>query len=406
MIYGSVCSGIEAATLAWHPLGWNPAWFSEIKPFPCKLLKYYYPSVPNLGDMLKIEINETFQKTHIDLLVGGTPCQSFSTAGLRRGLADERGNLALQFCRILAIKRPRWFVWENVPGVFSVEGGAAFRSIIAEFSECGYSFSWRMLDAQFFGVPQRRRRVFVVGYLGNDWRPPAAVLFEPKSLQGNSPQGSDKKQTIAALTATGVGTSGADDNQAQAGHLIVTPLISKSYTDNENRENNLICGTIDASYGRLQGCAGQDAGHGHSTLVRYFEPRVGRNDRGGLDNISAPLKAQNGETGKGDGAPCILWSIMPQNSGKDYKAKICDVSQPLGTQISVSCDQGGDIVQQKAVVRRLTPVECERLQGFPDNYTNIPGANDSSRYEAIGNSMAIDVMRWIGEQIDFYDKVF
>jgi len=331
MVYGSVCSGIECATVAWHPLGWTPAWFSEIEPFPCRLLAHYYPTVPNLGDMLKLHEKEIFQQSNIDVLVGGTPCQSFSTAGLRAGLDSPNGNLALQFCRILTIKRPRWFVWENVPGVFSSKKGEDFRSILCGFSECGYSCAWRVLDAKFFGVPQRRRRVFVVGYLGNDWRPPAAVLFEPEGLRRDIAPGSGKGKAVAALTKTGVGTCGADDNQAQAGHIIV--------------------GTIDAS------------------------------DDGKKQNL-------------------ICWSIMPMNSSKDYKAREVEVSQPITTQQGIS-NNGGDIVQQfpqgfqssqsdlrlvdthatldanngprqhngiinGSIVRRLTPLECERLQGFPE----------------------------------------
>jgi DNA (cytosine-5)-methyltransferase 1 len=144
MIYGSVCSGIEAATVAWHDLGWTPAWFSEIEPFPCKVLKYRYPHVPNLGNMLSLTENKTFNNGKIDLLVGGTPCQSFSVAGLRRGLTDERGNLALEFCRLLIAKQPQWFVWENVPGALSSfsdptqqsdEETSDFAAILAAFRE-------------------------------------------------------------------------------------------------------------------------------------------------------------------------------------------------------------------------------------------------------------------------------
>lgn len=174
MNYGSVCSGIEAATVAWHPLGWRPVWFSEIEAFPSRVLAYHYPDVPNLGDMTKLNNNHIYNESIIDLLVGGTPCQSFSLAGLRGGLADDRGNLALEFCRILRAKRPRWVVWENVPGVlssYSDESGgpplsgegpgngqrctetADFAAILMGFQECGYSVAWRVLDSQYFGFP-------------------------------------------------------------------------------------------------------------------------------------------------------------------------------------------------------------------------------------------------------------
>lgn len=180
MKYGSVCSGIEAATVAWHPMGWKAQWFSEIEPFPCRLLKHHYPDVPNLGDMTKLTQNKVFNESTIDVLVGGTPCQSFSVAGLRGGLADGRGNLALEYCKLLIAKQPRWFVWENVPGVFSsfsneagseiynwdkenaaslngydVTETADFASLLTAFQECGYSCCWRVYDSQYFGVPLR-----------------------------------------------------------------------------------------------------------------------------------------------------------------------------------------------------------------------------------------------------------
>lgn len=153
MIYGSVCSGVEAATVAWNCLGWTPAWFCEFDKFPSAVLKYHYPDIPNLNDMTKIEERKEYHDRTIDLLVGGTPCQSFSIAGLRKGLDDARGNLALKFCEILRDKQPRWFVWENVPGVLSSNNGRDFAAILSGFRECGYGFAYRILDAKYFGVP-------------------------------------------------------------------------------------------------------------------------------------------------------------------------------------------------------------------------------------------------------------
>mgnify|MGYP000700465096 CR=1 FL=1 len=188
MRYGSLCSGIEAATQAWHPLGWEPAFFSEIEKFPSAVLAHHYPNVPNLGDMTKFK---DWPDHAIDLLVGGTPCQSFSVAGLRKGLADPRGNLMLTFGAVAQRFRPRWLVWENVPGVLSSDGGRDFGTFLGMLGELGYGFAYRVLDAQYvrtrghaWAVPQRRRRVFVVGYLG-DWRRAAAVLFDGESLSGN-----------------------------------------------------------------------------------------------------------------------------------------------------------------------------------------------------------------------------
>jgi len=207
--YATVCSGIEAATSAWEPLGWEPVWFSQYDPehnyktqgpdFPSRVLEHHYPHISNLGDMLKLRDKDEYKTSEFDLLVGGTPCQAFSIAGLRTGLGDERSNLALEYIRILGEKRPGWFVWENVPGVLSSNGGSDFACILSgftgrdiapqKFEKAGiiqgdfYSVAWRVLDSQYFGVPQRRRRVFVIGHLGDDWRPPAAVLLERDSLR-------------------------------------------------------------------------------------------------------------------------------------------------------------------------------------------------------------------------------
>jgi DNA (cytosine-5)-methyltransferase 1 len=370
MVYGDVCTGIAAASVAWHPLGWRPAFFSEIEPFPCKLLKHHYPHVPNLGDMTKLLENQTFLNAVIDLLVGGTPCQSFSLAGLRGGLADGRGNLALQYCRLLLAKRPRWFVWENVPGVFSsfsdeTEGfnlsgegrehgqtiteTSDFATLLTAFRECGYSCAWRILDSQFFGVPQRRRRVFVVGYFGDDWRPPAAVLFEPKGVRGNN------------------------------------KTIKKTEQD--------IAGTVNACTSRSRG-AGIDPG----LIVPCWWD-------GGQISQTLDAVLYKGQTmPEKNRFPAVLWSIMPQNSGKDYKAKIANVTQPIVTKQGFG-NQGGDVVQNDLNVRRLTPLECERLQGFPDNYTAIPGAADGPRYKSLGNSMTTHVMHWIGRRIDTVNKL-
>ena len=276
MNYLSVCSGIEAATVAWHDMGWNPVGFSEIEKFPSEVLAHHYPSVPNFGDMSKY--NEWNLNESIGLLVGGTPCQSFSVAGLRKGMEDPRGNLALIYLGIANKFRPKWIVWENVPGVLSSNGGRDFGSFLGALVKLGYGFSYRVLDAQHFGVAQRRRRVFVVGCLG-DWRSAAAVLFEQDSC----------KRGIEALP--------------------------KRFIRGERKN--------------LTGC---------------LSTRIGAYDRQDLDIL-----------------------IYDYNN---------------------------------LTVRNLTPVECERLQGFPDNYTNIEGATKAKRYKTLGNSMAVPVMKWIGQRIN------
>jgi len=196
MNYLSVCSGIEAATCAWHDLGWNPVGFSEIEKFPSEVLKHHYPHVPNFGDMTKFKEWEI--GTNVNVFVGGTPCQSFSVAGLRKGLDDPRGNLMLTYLAIANRFRPKWLVWENVPGVLSSNDGKDFGTFLGGLGELGYGFAYRVLDAQYFGVAQRRRRVFVIGHLG-DWRPAAAVLFERDSLQRNPPPSRQKRERTAAF---------------------------------------------------------------------------------------------------------------------------------------------------------------------------------------------------------------
>ena len=188
--YASVCSGVEAPSLAWHSLGWVPQWFSEIENFPSAVLQHRFPSVPNLGDMTKLSSREQYNDRSIDLLVGGTPCQSFSSAGLRKGLADPRGNLALEYLRIVAEKAPEYFVWENVPGVLSSNKGRDFGTFIGAVAELGYGFAWRVLDAQHVrshshcgAVAQRRRRLFVCGVKGRNGAERAGkILLEPESL--------------------------------------------------------------------------------------------------------------------------------------------------------------------------------------------------------------------------------
>ena len=204
MRYISVCAGIEAASVAWHELGWTPVAFSEIEAFPSAVLAHHYPNVPNWGDMTKFK---EWPNESIDVLVGGTPCQSFSVAGLREGLADPRGNLMLVYLGIAAKYRPEWLVWENVPGVLSSNGGRDFASLLRGMAELGYGFSYRILDAQFFGVAQRRRRVFVVAN-ARSWQRAAAVLFERHSLSGHPAPRRQARKGTAGSVAPGTTAGG------------------------------------------------------------------------------------------------------------------------------------------------------------------------------------------------------
>lgn len=258
--YLSVCSGIEAATVAWHSLGWDPVAFADIDKFPSAVLAHHYPNVPNLGDMTKFN---TWPDYAIDVLVGGTPCQAFSVAGLRKGLADPRGNLTLTFLGIAQRYRPRWVVWENVPGVLS-DRSNAFGHFLAGLAELGYGCAYRVLDAQFFGLAQRRRRVFVVGHLGA-WQPAAAVLFEPESLRGDSaPRREAREGTAPTLAARTRGGGGLGTDAECDGALIAADVAP----------------TLDASFGAKQGQDNQhlNSGGGYSFPAKCLTAKTQRND--------------------------------------------------------------------------------------------------------------------------------
>jgi len=473
MRYLSVCSGIEAASVAWHPLGWQAAAYSEIEAFPRAVLAHHYPAVPCHGDFTTIEAD---QYGPIDLLVGGTPCQDFSVAGLRAGITGDRGNLTLEFLRLAARTKPRWIVWENVPGVLSSDGGRALGAFLGGLGQLGYGFAYRVLDAQYFGLAQRRARVFVVGYLG-DWRRAAAVLFERESLLWHPAPSRETGERIAPTISArtkgggGLGTDfdcdggliapeislclnaggmGRQDSESETliAHALRaegfdasedgtgrgTPLVpvafnitpSNSNTDYNARASEraqaltaggnrpsarggdliafsvkdhgadagplaptLRAGGFDKSHANggvmpaiafgWQNSSKQGASASASvtptldkskTPAIAFESRFVRNGRGAPDTIVPPLKAQSGQSGKGDAAPLVASAMM---------------------------------------VRRLTPRECCRLQGFPDDYLDITyrgrPAADGPKYKALGNSMAVPVMGWIGKRIQIIDAL-
>lgn len=378
MKFGSVCSGIEAASVAWNPIGWEAAFLSEIEPFPCALLKHYYPEVPNHGDMTKFK---EWPDYAIDVLCGGTPCQSFSVAGLRAGLDDPRGNLMLTYLAIAERYRPRWLVWENVPGVLSSNKGRDFGAFLGGLGKLGYGFAYRVLDAQYFGLAQRRKRVFVVAHIG-DWQRPAAVLFERESLSGNIKPSREKGAIVAALTARGVGTCGADDNQAQAGHII---------SFHGSQDPNVS--------GNLSNCLGRNNGLESCIAINEISHTL---TAGGHDAS---------EDGSGRGIPIVAQATAGFKAGQGSKAGSIayneNVFPTLGAANS-GLNQSPTLLH-KSEIRRLTPRECERLQGFPDDYTLIPvrgkPAADAPRYKAIGNSWAVPVVRWIGERISIVDKI-
>jgi DNA (cytosine-5)-methyltransferase 1 len=495
--YLSVCSGIEAATVAWHHMGWKPIGFSEIEKFPSQVLQHHYPNVPNLGDMTKYK--EWNLNAPIDVLVGGTPCQSFSVAGLRKGLEDPRGNLMLTYVGILDKFRPKWCVWENVPGVLSSNGGKDFGSFLSALVELGYGWAYRVLDAQYFGVAQRRRRVFVVGCFGN-WRSAAEVLFESESLQRHIKPSREKGQKTTYGIANCVGALCARDykgisaDNVGEGKVILPNVFYENHgTDSRIKEID-VSPTVTARWGTggnnvpltqpisfdlaqitsKQNGTKVEPGLPVSTLAKgsqmhcayslqgagstsqnangdgYKEEQSYTLNRTDIHGV-AILGGQHPNASIGENLSPTLTSAM--GTGGGHVPVVGNVANVHAFKVRGGCDGGGkgylgqdekaftlsttqdqqiftqntrnevryingdgqiagalmaqsgmkqqNYLHQNMAVRRLTPIECERLQGFPDNYTNIKdNCPDGPRYKALGNSMAVPVMKWIGERIN------
>lgn len=563
MQYLSVCSGIEAASVAWSPLGFEPLAFSEVDKFPSAVLAHHYPAVQNLGDMT---LASQWSDYEPNILVGGTPCQSFSVAGLRKGLADPRGNLMLTYLAIADRYQPEWIVWENVPGVLSSGSGRDFGTFLGALGQIGYGWAYRVLDAQFFGVPQRRRRVFVVGHFG-DWRRAAAVLFERHSLQGHPPPSREARQDATSATGTrtfecgGIGSYSSSSSSspllksgADLGHgceaLVHCAGVAHATTTHQAKGGDPTTDNYVAHSLRGEGFDASEDGTGRGTPLVPVGVTIHGTDKTvtvmSYTNTAAALRARSpgeenststavlqpvavspaptsaiafdckaSEDGTGRGTPlvptyCIKGAAIGRKPEADpqYGEVIEDVSYTQnsteqhaiafgckasgqngfgvgehvastsrgtghggghqavaftdtrgdnrGSGIQVTGDQANTlhrakgISEQQAVafaqnqlgevrtdpntlntlntnsnasgrntpmiqssmqVRRLTPRECERLQGFPDGYTLIPfthgkPAADGPRYKALGNSMAVPVMRWIGERIQLVDWLY
>jgi DNA (cytosine-5)-methyltransferase 1 len=437
MNYLSVCSGIEAATVAWHPLGWRPFAFAEIEKFPSAVLAHHYPHVPNLGDMTKFK---DWPDAAIDVLVGGTPCQSFSVAGLRKGLDDPRGNLMLTYVAIARDYRPAWVVWENVPGVLSDDDGRSFATLLGlltgrhvevpagGWQSAGvvpglpraYGVAWRVLDAQYVrvdgfarAVPQRRRRVFVVGHLG-DWRRAAAVLFELEGLSGNpAPRRQAGERIAPTISARPSGGGGLGTDFDCDGGLITAPVASTlnaHYGDKwglEDQHVNQGCPLYVAHALRADGFDASEDGTGRGTPLVPIA--FSAKDYGGDAEVNlAPTLRAGGFTESHANAgvmPAIAYGVTIHGTDKTARAaSYTDVAGALRARTPGSQENSSTTaVQHGWAVRRLTPRECERLQGFPDDYTLVPyrgkPAADGPRYKALGNSMAVNCMRWLGRRI-------
>jgi DNA (cytosine-5)-methyltransferase 1 len=416
--YLSVCSGIEAASVAWHRLGWSPVAFSEIEAFPSSVLAHRFPNVPNYGDMTA-HATWPLQHGDIDILVGGTPCQSFSVAGLRKGLSDPRGGLMLTYLEIAQRLRPRWVVWENVPGVLSSGGGRDFGSFLGALGDLGYGWAYRVLDAQWVrthghprAVPQRRRRVFVVGCLG-DGTAAASVLFERESVCRDSPS----RRTSREETPADAGGSASIGRWWDGGDCADT-LTKCNANEAQRMPDKDNFGAVLQPVANTLGNRGLRSHtelDGHGAYIPAVAFTMGNLARGAgpspSEEVFPTLKSGEGR-GTDDQWPSVMTTMPPavaftsKDSGMDC-GEISPILRAM-THTTSHPNGGGQVaVAQAMTVRRLTPRECERLQGFPDDWTQVPHrgkpAADGPRYKALGNSMAVNCMEWIGERIANYD---
>lgn len=527
MRYVSLFSGIEAASVAWEPLGWEPVAFSEVEPFCCALLEKRYPDVPNLGDVSRVDWSG--YAGSVDVVVGGSPCQAFSVAGKRRGLMDERGQLMLEYVRAVRDLRPKWALWENVPGALSQDGGRAFGTLLRELEDCGYSLAWRVLDAQFAGVAQRRRRVFLVGHARVGCA--AAVLFERESLRWDTATSRDKRQELAADSGRGAevgclsvlgnvvdreaGCNGLGISEDLAPTLntidrhavavdcrnvslkgeVSGTLLSKgqggyslnyqnpvlAFAQNSRDEvrvvngNGQISGALTAQPGAKQTtfvCVGDQCDDvvafsaGNTAASGSVGAQIGvsptlRASSSGTNQVPAICFNHNasGRMGFGEAEELSPTLRVGGRSSGNMSPAVCmasananaEIGDDLGTCLTAHAAKDAPIVSSGYVLRRLTPIECERLQGFPDGWTDIfpvdlesvdvdglvdawdvwdemhrdletgkrshhsrkkvkkwlsqRSTSDAPRYAALGNSMAVPMMRWIGERLDMVEEV-
>ena len=454
--FGSVCSGIEAASVAWRPRGWRAAWLSEIEPAPCSLLAHHYPDVPNLGDMTRIpQMLRNGDIPAPDVFCGGTPCQAFSVAGLRNSLDDARGNLSLIYCDItdeIDIQRrangllPCIAIWENVPGVLSTKDNA-FGCFLGQLAgeDCPLvapggkwpnagavlgpkrAIAWRVLDAQYFGVAQRRRRVLVVASAREGFDP-AAVLFEFDGVRRDSAPSRSAWQDVAGSVTASLGKRGGQpDCGSTPGYLQpVGPVLRGGNTSGAINVAAFLTAkgqridfevetfavqapsyAIQAGALRTNPLSGPDGVGVQEQIAYTLEARAEVQAVCVTGEITHTLKAEGfdaSEDGTGRGQPIIASFAFAQNSRDEVRLVGGDgeVSGALAAEPGMK--QTTYVAPGGMAVRRLTPRECERLQGFPDDYTLIPNRGkpmaDGPRYKALGNSWAVPKFAWLGERID------
>jgi DNA (cytosine-5)-methyltransferase 1 len=475
--FGSVCSGIEAASVAWHPLGWQASWFAEIEPFPCAVLAHHYPDVPNLGDMTTIAKRVlTGEVEAPDVLAGGTPCQAFSVAGLRESLADERGNLTLKFVELAdAIDfvrtrdgcLPAIVFWENVPGVLSTKDNAfgCFLAGLAgedeplqppggKWANSGAVYgparavAWRTLDAQYFGLAQRRRRVFVVAS-ARDGFDPATVLFEWDGVRRDSAPSRESGKVAPTTPSRSTGGGGLGTDFDCDGGLIHADPIARCDTAGEAKRQDWETCNFVAHTLKAEGFDASEDGTGRGTPLvpvafnarqdpDHWLDRTGPLDTdGSTQAVSYAIQAgalrtnpASGPDGVGvqadhaytlEARAEVQAVAFVENSRAEVRLEGSDGSRCVAISTGGGKPgQGVPMIAHTMQVRRLTPRECERLQGFPDDYTRIPWklgywpadkhsadvrdaiaeqCPDGPRYKALGNSWAVPCVTWIGRRI-------
>lgn len=455
--FGSCCSGIEAASIAWEPLGWEAAWLSEIEAFPSAVLAHHWPDVPNLGDMTLLPERVAAGEVEApDVLVGGTPCQAFSVAGRRESLADARGNLTLTYVELAdAIddkrnergEQPATIVWENVPGVLNTKDNAfgCFLAGLAgedvplqppgkRWTNAGLvlgpkrAVAWRILDAQYFGVAQRRRRVFVVAS-ARDGFDPSQILFEFDGVRRDSAPSREARQDAAADAGGGAASTGSHWDDVRNPH----PSLNQSHNTGGIGASNQevfsqrgagvtwpaeVASTLNAAFGSKLGLEDQHINGGAplfvpsardgkcasdlvvDTLAFHHNAQAAQLPTAGRDtSVSSSLTFLQQAAVAGSASALGLQTDITPKANHELQFTLKVPSSSGGGQPAACMDT-------QLAVRRLTPVECERLQGFPDGHTDVPYRNksaaDGPRYKAVGNSMAVPVMAWIGRRIIHY----
>ena len=410
MKFLSLFSGIEAASVAWKDLGWQCVGVSEIEPFPCAVLKKHYPNVPNLGDITKITKEMLNELGPIDIVVGGSPCQSYSVAGNKKGLDDPRGQLMFDYIRVVRDTKPKWFIWENVPGVLSSNNGKDFGSLLWEMEKLGYDLAWRVLDSKDFGVPQKRRRVFLVGHLGKG-ASPRKVLFESEGSSRHIEKSHQSREDNSTEIEDGVGTSSFRKSKRARNHDDYETWLEEDMVNTLN--------VFDSTNVRTTQCIVES---------QYYEHHPNDSRTKGPLDLANTVSARYG-TGGGN-TPVVVETMLDFNVASTLTAR--DWKGPSADWVNTTCqpklvvetvldkartlcardgkdggpgEEGMYAIERsnKLRVRRLTPLECERLMGFPDGYTEIEWKGKSlencpvsHRYKCLGNSMVTNVIKWLG----------